>query len=300
MTMDWPAGEAAFVTGAASGIGRGIARALVAARAKVALTDIDQPRLAAVARELSDAGGTVIPLQLDVSDADQWPDVADRAEEALGPISILVNNAGVAGPGAIDETTLEVWRWVHRVNLEAQFIGVLNFLPRFKSRARRAHILNTSSMAGIVPMTHVAAYCSSKFASFGFSMVLRDELQGTDIGTSVLCPGRTATRIRLTDVELRAKMFGEQLDSAVVESSARPAGGADPDRVGEQVVQAMQRRQFLIITHLDWEPLVKRVHAEVDGAFREFDDRHGPDDSARMLLDGKSPVVMRPTEPNTG
>ncbi|OHV06195.1 short-chain dehydrogenase [Mycobacterium talmoniae] len=290
--MNWPAGQAAFVTGAASGIGLGIARALVAAGAKVALADIDDARLADVTEELTAAGGTVVGVQLDVSDADQWSAAADRAEEALGPISILCNNAGVNGGGLIDETPLKVWRWIYRINIEAQFIGVSTFLPRFKERAGRAQIVNTASMAGLVPMARAGAYSSSKFASVGFSMVLRDELAGTDIGVSVLCPGTVATRINATAGAAEAQLLGQAINTAAVEGNgALLAQGADPDRVGEQVVEAMQHRQFLIITHRDWEPLVTRVHTEIARTFREFDNRHGPDHTAQILAQGTSPVV---------
>jgi len=290
--MVWPQGKAAFVTGAASGIGLGISHALVAAGAKVALADIDGSRLADAARELTDAGGVVTTVELDVSDADHWEAAADRAEEALGPISILCNNAGVNGGGAIDETPLEVWRWVHRINTDAQFIGVSTFLPRFKSRGGRAHIMNTASMAGIVPMVNVGAYVSSKFASFGFSMVLRDELRGTDIGVSVLCPGTVATRLGKTAEEGQARLLGREPNAAVAEQNlALLAQGADPARVGEQVVEAMQNRQFLIITHREWEPLVLGVHREVEQAFTEFDGRHGPDATAQMLAAGANPIA---------
>jgi NAD(P)-dependent dehydrogenase (short-subunit alcohol dehydrogenase family) len=290
--MNWPAGQAAFVTGAASGIGLGMARALVGAGAKVALADIDADRLAAAARELTEAGGTVVAVPLDVTDPDQWTAAADRAEEALGPISILCNNAGINGGKEIDKTSLEVWRWVYRINIEAQFIGVSTFLPRFKARGGRCHIVNTASMAGIVPMQRVGAYSSAKFASFGFSMVLRDELKGTDIGVSVLCPGTVATRIAVNSGEREAALVGEAANSATIEGNfALTSQGADPDRVGDQVLEAMQQRQFLILTHSDWEPLVLAVHNEIQQAFAECDDRHGPDVSARYLVQGHNPVA---------
>ncbi|MGU3498753.1 SDR family NAD(P)-dependent oxidoreductase [Mycobacterium sp. C31M] len=292
MTTNWPAGQAAFVTGAASGMGLGMARALVAAGAKVALADIDAARLTAVEQELTEAGGSVVAVPLDVTDADKWTAAADRAEEILGPISILCNNAGANGGADLDHTPLDVWRWVYRINIEAQFIGISTFLPRFKNRGGRAHILNTASMAGIVPMARVGAYSSAKFASFGLSMVLRSELQGTDIGVSVLCPGTVNTRIAVTSGSGEASLLGEEVNSAVVEgNSALLAQGADPDRVGEQVVEAMQNGQFLIITHRDWWPLVEAVHSEIRTAFNEFDNRHGPDITPQILAQGISPVT---------
>lgn len=269
-----------------------MARALVAAGAKVALADIDTTRLAKAEKELSDAGGTVVAVTLDATDPDQWSAAADRAEEALGPVSILCNNAGANGGAELDQTPLEVWRWVYRINVEAQFIGLSTFLPRFKSRGGRAHIVNTASMAGIVPMVRVGAYSSAKFASFGLSMILRGELQGTDIGVSVLCPGTVNTRISESSGVGEAKLLGVEANTAAIEANnALLAQGADPDRVGEQVVEAMQQGQFLIITHRDWEPLVTAVHDEIQRTFGEFDNRHGPDHTAQILAQGISPVA---------
>lgn len=290
--MVWPSGEAAFVTGAASGIGLGTARALVAAGAKVALADIDGVRLDEVAAELRAQGGTVATVPLDVTDADAWAAAADKAENELGPISILCQFAGVSGAAPIDKLTLQVWRWVYSINIEAQFIGVSTFLPRFKARGGRAHILNTASMAGIVPMINVSAYSSSKFASVGFTMVLRDELHGTEIDVSLLCPGAVATRLGKTAEELQAKLEGRDPNQHVIEgNTAATATGADPDRVGEQVVEAIQNKDFLIITHHEWLPLVQRVHTEIEETFAKFDRRHGIDQTALMLAQGDSPVT---------
>lgn len=290
--MVWPAGEAAFVTGAASGIGLGIARALVAAGARVALADIDGERLGDVAEELVGAGGDVTTVELDVSDAGRWEAAADSAEETLGPISILCNNAGVNGGGTIDETPLKVWRWVQQVNIDAQFIGVSTFLPRFKSRGGRAHIINTASMAGLAPMANVGAYVSSKFASVGFSLVLREELRGTDVGVSLLCPGVVATRLAVTAEHGQAKLLDRAPDIAVAEQNrALQAQGADPDRVGEQVVAAMSDKQFWIVTHGDWGPLVVGWHREIEDVLGEFDGRYGPDVTVQMMLGGVNPVA---------
>jgi NAD(P)-dependent dehydrogenase (short-subunit alcohol dehydrogenase family) len=292
--MTWPAGHAALVTGAASGIGLGLARALVAAGAKVALADIDADRVALAAAQLAEAGGTAIGLALDVGNPDQWHEVADAAEAALGPIAILCNNAGVSVMSEVDQTPLNLWRWVYRINVEGQFLGVSTFLPRFKQRGGRCHIINTASMSGIVPMGRVAAYSSSKFASLGFSMALRQELQGSTIGISVLCPGNVATRIAVSSGEYEAALTGKAPDQAVMDGNfALSALGADPDRVGEQVVEAMQDGRFLIYTHREWEPLVAAVHAEIRDAFAACDNRHGPDVSAQAFAKGENPITAK-------
>ncbi|MBD0419008.1 SDR family oxidoreductase [Streptomyces sp. TRM S81-3] len=289
--MDWPAGEAAFVTGGASGIGLGVARALVAAGAKVALADVDEGRLAEAAQELTDAGGTVTAVRLDVSDEESWAAAADLAEEALGPISILCNIAGVNGGGTIEETPLKVWRWVLGVNIDGQFLGVSTFLPRFRSRGTRAHVLNTASVSGLVPMANVGAYSASKFASVGFTMVLREEMRDSNVGVSLLIPGTVATRINFTAGEAEAKLLGRQLNREVAEANhAVLAKGADPDRVGEQVVEAVRDGRFVIVTHREWGAFARRIHAEIEDAYEAFDGRHGPDTTAQMLAGGTNPV----------
>lgn len=290
---NWPAGQAAFVTGAASGIGLGIARALVAAGARVALTDIDEERLAQVARELSEAGAEVVAIPLDVGDAELWEAAADRAEKALGPISILCNIAGVNGGGRLDETPLKVWQWVYRINIEAQFIGISTFLPRMKRRGGPAHILNTASVAGMIPMTPVGAYSSSKFASLGLSLVLRDELEGSKIGVSLLVPGSVATRINITAAAGEARLLGLASPAGQTQNASLLAQGADPDSVGEQVVEAMRDGQFYIVTHREWLPIIVDLQEEVVRAFTDFDGRHGGDPTAEAMLAGINPIEGR-------
>ncbi|RWA17817.1 hypothetical protein MBRU_18455 [Mycolicibacterium brumae DSM 44177] len=272
-------------------MGLGMARAFVAAGAKVALADIDADRLDTAVQELKAAGGEVVGIRLDVTDAAQWAAAADQAEEALGPISILCNNAGANGGAALDETPLEVWQWVYRINVESQFLGISTFLPRFKSRGGHAHILNTASMAGLVPMALVGAYSSAKFASFGLSMVLRNELQGSDIAVSVLCPGSVNTRIAESSGLGEAKLVGAEPNMAAIEgNSALLARGADPNAVGRQVLDAMQDGQFMIFTHKDWEVLVNPVHEEIRAAFEYCDNRHGDDFTVQMYTQGLNPI----------
>ncbi|MFB7594682.1 SDR family NAD(P)-dependent oxidoreductase [Streptomyces sp. NPDC056160] len=260
------------MTGAASGIGLGIARALVARGARVALADWDGDKVTAAAAELGAAGGSVVAIELDVSAEDHWADAADRAEAALGPVSILVNNAGVISAAPLTETTFESWRRHFTVNVDGQFLGTSVFLPRFLERGGRAHILNTASMGGLMPVPGVGAYSASKFASVGLSLALREELRDTGVRVSVLCPGTVSTGM-----------------TAAEATSEHPAG-ANADRVGEQVVEAMEAGCFVIPTHPDFEPNVTKLHREIEQALRDTDDRHGPDPSVQLMLGGVDPV----------
>ncbi|WP_210604532.1 SDR family NAD(P)-dependent oxidoreductase [Brevibacterium oceani] len=287
----WPQGEAALVTGAASGIGLGVARALVAAGVKVALVDVNEDALKKAEQTLTAAGGEVFALPFDISDVDEWEAAADRAEEALGPISILCNIAGVNGGGTTEATPLKVWRWVYGVNVDAQFAAVSAFLPRFKSRGRRAHIVNTASIAGIVPMAGVVAYSSSKYACMGFSLVLREELKGTDVGISLLIPGSVATPINRNAAAAEAELLGTEADFDLAErNGSLLQQGADPDKVGEQVVEAVVDDLFYVVTQKEWGEFAARTNRELEAAYADFDGRHGPDPTAEAMKAGEHTI----------
>jgi len=154
------AGKAAFVTGAASGLGRAIAAAFVAEGARVALADIDRTGGERAAREL---GPAALFLEHDVGDEPSWERSLDAAVAAMGGLHILVNNAGVGPIGDVERTSLEEWHFVHRVNLDGVFLGCKHGIARIRDSGGGA-ILNMSSVAGLIGVHNMAAYCSSKGA----------------------------------------------------------------------------------------------------------------------------------------
>lgn len=153
-------GKTAFVTGAASGLGKAIAAAFVAEGARVALADIDRGGGERAAREL---GSAALFLEHDVGDEASWVKSLDAAVAAMGGLTILVNNAGVARLGDVEHTTLEEWRFVHRVNLDGVFLGCKHSTSRIAKSGGGA-IVNMSSVAGLIGVHNMAAYCSSKGA----------------------------------------------------------------------------------------------------------------------------------------
>lgn len=286
--MTWPCGQTAFITGGASGIGLGIAKALSSAGANVALADINMHKAAEEAEKLTSNGVRAFPIELDVSDEKAWLDAADQAEEALGPVSILCNNAGVGARDApLTNMPTKVWRWVFNVNIDSQFFGVRTFLPRFERRGSRAHIINTASMAGLVPLGESPLYTTSKFASVGFSLSLREKLAGTDIGISVLCPGVVNTPLARTAAQELSRVTGNDETFGLDDAEALMATGADPYPVGLLVLEAMRKRDFFILTHPDWAPLTDSIHQEIVEAYGRAGNALGPDMLARALLSGK-------------
>jgi NAD(P)-dependent dehydrogenase (short-subunit alcohol dehydrogenase family) len=250
--MDRIDGKVAFITGGARGIGLGIARAFARAGAKLALADIDQASLAAAKSELSDVT-QVETFVLDVRDRSAYARVADETESRLGSVSILCNNAGVAGSQHVTRLTYEYWDWVIGINLNGVINGVQTFLPRMLKRGDGGHIVNTASGAGLVATSSGLLYTTSKFAVVGLSESLRLELQPFKIGVSVLCPGPVNTQIisNTNDTRPSSSATAEETkiwEAALTQAKAFLAAGADPDEVGKMVLAAIKANRLYIHT----------------------------------------------------
>jgi 3(or 17)beta-hydroxysteroid dehydrogenase len=154
------AGKGAFVTGAASGLGRAIARAYAAEGARLALADIAVEAGRAAAAEL---GASALFLEHDVTNEASWIAALESAAQALGRLDVVVNNAGIGPLGTIEKTTLEEWRRVHAVNLDGVFLGCKHGLPHLRAAGGGA-LINLSSVAGLIGTPTLAAYGSSKAA----------------------------------------------------------------------------------------------------------------------------------------
>ena len=266
-------GKTAFITGGASGLGLATARALVAKGARVILADIDGSGAEAAAAALCESGGEAIGLQLDVTDEASWAQAGDTAR-AFGPVRILFSNAGVGGgAGAFEDYDTDVWRWNYAVNAHAHLYACRTFLGAMKASGEDAHLVITSSMVAIVPPPISVAYISSKYATLGIAMALRNELAETKVGLSVLMPGMSATRIVETTRTLRP---GEsEAGKAATTSQAMQgvlAGGMSPDRIGARVVRAIEAGDYWIFTHPEWKAMAELVTQDMLAAFGESAD----------------------------
>ncbi len=200
--MDDLAGRNAFVTGAGSGIGQGIARNLALAGVNVAVADIRKDAAEATAAAIVAAGGRAVPLALDVSDRTDVEHGADQAEQALGPIHIVCNNAGVAMHGVpLEKIAANDWDWAIGVNVYGVIHGIQTFVPRMRAHGEGGHVVNTASIGGLQvnPSFLTSAYSMTKYAVVALSEALEQELEGSGIGVSVLCPAAVATSIHLSE-----------------------------------------------------------------------------------------------------
>jgi NAD(P)-dependent dehydrogenase (short-subunit alcohol dehydrogenase family) len=248
------AGRTAFITGGANGIGLGIARALAGAGARLALVDIEAEALGRARAELS-AVTQVEARVLDVRDREAYARIADEVEAAVGPVSLLFNNAGVAGGAPAHKLTYELWDWGIGINLIGVINGIRTFLPRMVERGLGGQIVNTASGAGLVASGSGVLYDTAKFGVVGMTEALRLELAPMNIGTTVLCPGPVAT-----DIIARTRGLQPRLEEALAaperEAGAARSGrmtnwlanGVSPDAVGEMVLDAVLNNRLYIHT----------------------------------------------------
>jgi NAD(P)-dependent dehydrogenase (short-subunit alcohol dehydrogenase family) len=243
-------GKVAFITGGASGIGLGIARALVNAGMKVVIGDLQREHLD---QALAGFHGSRIVhgIQLDVTDRHAMARAADETERVFGKVHVLCNNAGIGIGGPMKLATYDDWDWIMGVNLGGVINGVQTFLPRMLSHGEGGHVVNTSSMSGILPHYGAGLYITTKFAVVGLSEALRTELRDEKVGVSVLCPGPVQTNIAQsgkTRPERFAKTGYAELDKT---RQARSVSSLymDPIKVGERVLEGIRRDDLYIFTH---------------------------------------------------
>jgi len=184
----------AVVTGAGSGIGRALAQRLSQRGSVVALADIDEAGLTETAASLSAKRADVTTHVVDIANEVAVQAFAEDVAARHGRVTLLINNAGVALLGTFEEISLEDFRWLMEINFWGQVYGVKYFLPVLKQQPR-AHIVNVSSIFGIVAPAGQSAYAASKFAVRGFTEALRHELEGTCVTVSCVHPGGIRTAI---------------------------------------------------------------------------------------------------------
>jgi NAD(P)-dependent dehydrogenase (short-subunit alcohol dehydrogenase family) len=262
--------KVAVVTGGASGIGRGMARAFAAEGADVVVADIDRSAAEQTASELRAAGVRSVAVALDVRDRASVDALADATVRELGGVDIVANNAGVFLRGPMADTTEDDWEFVLSINLDGMFRVGQTFAALLREQDRGGHIVNTASVGGFLSSRECVAYAVSKFGVVAYSEALRAELAPLGIGVSTLCPGPIDTNLTTSD-KLRADTDRRGGHSAGLEELV--AGGMKPDDVGPIVVAGIRRDAPYIFTHDYRQPFRQRF----DAVLAEFD--HVPGDA---------------------
>ena len=262
-------GKVAFITGGASGIGWGMARAFLDAGMKVVVADLLQQHLDEVAAQVPGANNLHL-IKLDVTDRPAYERAAAETERVFGKVHVLCNNVGVAARGVVDEHSYEDWDYVMNVNVGGTTNGLVNILPLIKKHGEGGHIVNTSSMAGMIPVPgFVGSYSTAKFAIRGMSDSLRLALVPYKIGVSVLCPGHVATRAMSGGAVYRSTH-----DSHAETEATPPPGemGMDPRKVGDRVLKAIHNNELYIFPHGEFKEEVAGYFQRMLDAFPGMED----------------------------
>ena len=247
-------GKTAIVTGGASGIGLGIAKALASAGAYIVLADLRVQQLESARQQIEALGARAVIAQTDVSDPASVEAAGKIALDTFGALHIAVNNAGVAMHGTpVEQVTLQEWNWLIGVNVMGVIHSIRTFVPLIRAAGQGGHVVNTGSMSSFFVREgrEQGAYAMSKYAVLALSEALEQELKGTGIGVSVLCPGGVTTAI-FQSAANRPDRFGgsysrprqETLQTSAIAGTALP-----PETIGRRVLQAIRDDEFLIVTH---------------------------------------------------
>ncbi|MCY4403479.1 MAG: SDR family NAD(P)-dependent oxidoreductase [Candidatus Poribacteria bacterium] len=251
----------AVITGAASGIGRGMAERFAAEGMSVVLADIEEEPLAKLEANLRAKDATVLSVRTDVSNTEDVENLAAQTLDAFGEVHILCNNAGVVCSRPIWEHTVTDWEWVLGVNLWGVIHGIRAFVPRMLAQETECHIVNTASILGLVRGPGEGIYKVSKHGVVALSETLADELahKGSQIQVHVLCPGWVRTGI-LDSTRNRSGVESHHHRQHITESRnvrAEMESGMSPDEVAEHVYNAIQTGTFYIHTHPEHKAWVR-------------------------------------------
>lgn len=252
-------GKVAVVTGAASGIGYALAEMWLGNGMKVVLADIEEDALEKAADKLGELG-QVVPVPTDVSLAESVDELRQQAE-ALGQVRVVCNNAGVAGLSALPgwEKPLAEWQWVLAVNLWGVINGLRAFMPGMVDRDEGT-IVNTASVAGLLPLPFGTPYSASKHAVVGISLSIRQELEmlGSRVRVSVLCPGWVRTNVatsernwldRLGRIPAFAGSEMSQMFAGMITSLVDT--GMAPSAVASEVSSAVHEERFWVLPNAE-------------------------------------------------
>ncbi|HJP40772.1 MAG TPA: SDR family NAD(P)-dependent oxidoreductase [Dehalococcoidia bacterium] len=242
-------GKTAVVTGGGSGIGRGMCLAFAAEGMSVVVSDIQEDAAEAVAAEVRETGQKALAVCTDVAKRDSVRELADRSFAEFGTVHVLCNNAGVFTFKNMVDLTHDDWKWVIGVNLDGVVNGVTQFVPRLIAQGGEAHIVNTSSTAGLYPGGGVLSYVTAKYAVTGLTEHLRRDLAKIDIGVSLLCPGNVRTQIDHSGRNRPDELGGPEETPAefLAARAHRTIPPNEPEEVGEWVVQAIKNNEEFIV-----------------------------------------------------
>jgi len=287
--MEQVAGKVAFVTGGASGIGLGLAKVLVSAGMKVVIADVREDHLASAAAFFGDSGhrADAVTLRLDVTDRSAFEHAAQETLRTFGKIHLLVNNAGMGIGGPVKQARYDDWDWGLGVMIGGVINGIQTFLPHILAHGEGGHIVNTSSMAAVIPIPGASIYITAKAAMIGLSESIRGELAADNIGVSAFCPGPVQTNIResgRTRPEKFRKDSGFREFEQKLEQRPTSPLWMDPMECGERILRGVRRNDLYIFTHPEFREGAEEHFRAMLASFPDEPINQERADAIRFLL----------------
>lgn len=272
-------GKTAFITGGASGIGLGIAKAFAKEGMNIVIADIRQKAIDEALPIFKENGWPAHGIQLDVTDREAYERAADEAEAKFGKIHVLVNNAGLGVPeGPVWNVSYKDVDLMVDVNLKGVLNGIMVMVPRIMKHGEGGHIVSTASKAGLIPVPGFTLYNSTKRAVIAIMETLASDLAGQNIGSSVFCPGPFQSNLGMSTAEIRAQMLGEKLPPPAAPPPREEGQAAPPpvdfsklvrtaEEAGERVLRGVKRNDLYIISHVEFK---EGYRAQAEAVLRAF------------------------------
>jgi NAD(P)-dependent dehydrogenase (short-subunit alcohol dehydrogenase family) len=274
--------KVAVITGAASGIGRGIANRAVKEGMKVVLADIEEKALIQAEKELKSSGATLLSVVTDVSKAEDIEELAKETLDNFGEIHLLCNNAGIGPYGVTWECSLSDWKWIMDVNLWGIIHGIRTFIPIMLKQDTECHIVNTASLSGLMANEiGQGMYIVTKYGVVGLTEIISKELSllKSKIKVHALCPGMVKTRIIDCERNRPAELCNDiterinhpELEQIWEAMYGLAEAGESPDKVGDIVFEAIKEDVFYILTDtkLYYRRMIQTRNEEIMEAYNQ-------------------------------
>jgi NAD(P)-dependent dehydrogenase (short-subunit alcohol dehydrogenase family) len=291
--MENLSGKVAFITGSASGIGLGIAKACGRAGMKVIIADVRQKGIDEVLPFFKERGWPVHGIRLDVTDREAYAKAADEAEAVFGKIHLLVNNAGVeVRGGPLWKSAFQDVDFMVGVNIKGILNGILTILPRILAHGEGGHVVSTASQSGLTVVPGASLYCMVKAGIIGLMETLACDLKGTNVGASAFCPGPVVGNLSKNSLEVRPDNLKNEDDTPPspppappADSSAQPAFDfgklfMSAEEVGERVVRGIRRNDLYILTHSEFR---EGMRAKTEAIMRAYPDQPVNEDFKKIF-----------------
>jgi NAD(P)-dependent dehydrogenase (short-subunit alcohol dehydrogenase family) len=284
-------GKVAFITGGASGIGLGIAKAFGRAGMKVVIADLRQNAIDEVLPFFKEKGWPVHGIQLNVTDREAYAKAADEAEAVFGKIHVLVNNAGVeVGSSPLWKHSFKDADFIVGVNLMGVINGIITILPRILAHGEGGHVVSTASQSGMTVVPGATLYNTTKAAVIGMMETVASDLKGTNVGASAFIPGPVRGDLAKNSKNVRPEALKNDNAPVAPPPPPPPASGAPAfnfdamlmpaEEAGERVVRGIKRGDLYIFTHSEFKDVVK---AKTDAIIRAIPDQPEDLDMKKMF-----------------